>query len=138
MRIWLSLGTACIFSGLGRGVGAQAPCADSLTTRSGIYTTAQAQRGREVYAGYCRSCHTPESHTGATFNAWWNKHTLWDLYAFIRDRMPKNEPSSLSDEEYAAVTAYLLRMNKMPAGANELPMDSLVMKTIRIETAKSP
>ena len=35
----------------------------------------QASRGRDVYLSSCRSCHTPQSHTGATFNKWWRgKH----------------------------------------------------------------
>lgn len=109
---------------------------DSLTTRSGVYTSPQAARGRDVYMGNCRSCHTPETHTGATFNAVWNKRSLADLYAFVRERMPKNDPGTLSDEEYADVVAYLLRMNKMPAGKRELAPDSAALAKIRIEIRK--
>lgn len=93
-------------------------------------------RGKDIYAGNCKSCHTPESHTGATFNATWNHRALSELYGYIRDRMPKNEPGSLSAEEYADVLAYLLRMNKMPVGRRELPADSTAMKSIRIEMVK--
>ena len=110
--------------------------ADSLTTKSGVYTSQQAARGRDVYMGNCRSCHTPETHTGATFNAVWNKRSLADLYSFVRERMPKNDPGTLSDEEYADVLAYLLRMNKMPAGKRELAPDSVALAKIRIEIRK--
>jgi mono/diheme cytochrome c family protein len=113
-----------------------APCADSKTTKSGVYTTQQAVRGKDIYAGLCKSCHTAESHTGATFNATWNKRSLAELYSFIRDRMPKNEPGSLSAQEYTDVLAYLLRMNRMPSGRSELPADSAAMKSIRIEITK--
>jgi mono/diheme cytochrome c family protein len=113
------------------------PCADSVTTKSGVYTAAQATRGRDVYAGNCKSCHTPESHTGATFNATWNKRSLSELYTYIRDRMPKNEPGSLSAEEYADVLAYVLKLNRMPAGQRELPADSAAIKRIRIDVLKS-
>src|SRR5947207_12875868 len=65
---------------------------DTLTTKSGIYTFQQARRGADVYAGNCRSCHTVESHTGAAFNATWNRRALADLFAYISDRMPKNDP----------------------------------------------
>jgi len=114
------------------------PCADSTTTKHGVYTTQQAVRGKDIYAGNCKSCHTPESHTGATFNATWNHRALSELYGYIRDRMPKNNPGTLSDQEYADVLAYLLRLNKMPGGRHELSADSTALKSIRIETTKSP
>jgi cytochrome c5 len=114
------------------------PCPrDTLTTNSGVYTTQQAVRGRDVYAGFCKSCHTPESHTGPLFHAVWDKRFMSELFSFVRDRMPKNEPGSLSDQEYADVIAYLLRMNQMPVGARELPSDTVALRTIRIEPAKS-
>ena len=124
-----------MFFALPRDAAAQSgstPCADSITTKSGIYTMQQAARGKDVYAGSCKSCHTAESHTGPVFEAIWNKKSLADLYGFIRDRMPKNEPGSLSAQEYADVLAYLLRMNRMPTGHHELPADSTALKDIRI------
>jgi S-disulfanyl-L-cysteine oxidoreductase SoxD len=129
--------TVCMFLPH-RGAAAQSTHrrADSLTTKSGIYTSQQAARGRDVYMGNCRSCHTPETHTGATFNAVWNKRSLADLFSFVRERMPKNDPGTLSDEEYADVLAYLLRMNKMPAGKRELAPDSAALAKIRIEIRK--
>ena len=142
MRLWLTVSAACMFSVLSRDAAAQAtkqaPCADSVTTRKGVYTAQQAARGSDVYAGNCKSCHTPESHTGATFGATWNKRSLSELYGYIRERMPKNEPGSLSAEEYADVVAYLLKMNKMPAGQAELAPDSAALKAIRIDLGKTP
>ena len=43
-----------------------------------------------------------------------------------------SEPGTLSDEEYAQVTAYLLRLNGMPDGSLDLPADSAALGTIRI------
>jgi mono/diheme cytochrome c family protein len=114
------------------------PCADAVTTRSGVYTSQQAARGRDVYLGNCKSCHTPESHTGAAFHATWNKRSLSDLYAYMRERMPKNDPGALSDQEYADVLAYVLKMNRMPAGKAELPTDAAAIKRIRIDVPKGP
>ena len=48
--------------------------------------------------------------------------------------MPKNDPGSLSPDEYAAVTAYLLQLNDMPAGKAALPVDSLTLKAIIYDT----
>ena len=143
-RPWLFACAACILCALPRDAAAQsapkhdALCVDSVTTRKGVYTEEQASRGRDIYAGNCRSCHSPETHTGATFDAIWNKRSLAELFGFIRERMPKNAPGSLSDQEYADVLAYLLKMNRMPAGQSELPPDSASMKSIRIQTTKTP
>ena len=111
---------------------AKVPCADSVTTKSGVYTAQQAARGRDVYAGNCRSCHTAESHTGPAFTAKWNRRPLSDLYVYIRDQMPKSAPGSLSEDEYADVLAYVLKMNRMPPGQKELPPDSAAINRIRI------
>ena len=106
----------------------------SRSTLSGVYSAEQAARGREVYAGMCQSCHTPASHTGVAFRTNWNGRRLSELFGFVRERMPKNEPGSLSAEEYVDVLSYLLKLNQMPAGASELPPDSTALRTIRIDT----
>jgi len=107
------------------------------STQSGVYSTEQAARGANVYAAMCRSCHTPQSHTGVTFEKLWDKHPLSDLFSYISTRMPKNEPGSLAPEEYADVLAYLLKMNEMPAGSSELAADSSQLSVIKIETHSS-
>ena len=107
------------------------------STLSGVYTDEQASRGKDVYAGSCRSCHTPASHTGVTFNKWWRGKQLSDLFGFIRTTMPKNDPGSLAPEDVADVTAYLLKMNAMPTGPAELPPDVDSLKKFRIETKPS-
>jgi hypothetical protein len=42
----------------------------------------------------------------------------------------------MSPQEYADVIAYLLRMNRMPVGDEELPSDVERLRSIRIEKAK--
>jgi mono/diheme cytochrome c family protein len=105
------------------------------TTRAGVYTAAQAARGAETYMYVCKSCHTPVSHTGATFATWWKGKTLSDLYQFVSTKMPKNDPGGLDPQQYADVVAYLLRMNRMPAGDTELPPDANALTGIRIDVA---
>ena len=110
---------------------------DSPSTLNGVYTDEQASRGKDVYSGSCRSCHTPASHTGATFNKWWRGKHLSDLFLFVSTRMPKNDPGSLAPEDVADVMAYLLKMNAMPVGPEELPADADSLKKIRIDTKRS-
>ena len=51
--------------------------------------------------------------------------------------MPKNDPGSLGAENAADVMAYLLKMNAMPVGQNELYPDADSLKQYRIETKRS-
>jgi mono/diheme cytochrome c family protein len=127
------LGLACILA-LPGVAAAQDPPLDSVrSTRAGVYTAGQATRGRETYELICASCHTPASHAGPVFAAKWDRHPLWDLYRYVSESMPKSEPGSLTPREYARVVAYLLKMNGMPAGKEEIPADSTALKKIRIE-----
>ncbi len=105
-------------------------------TGAGVYTAAQAVQGRSIYELSCASCHTQASHAGKVFAVKWEGRLLWDLYRYVSESMPKSEPGSLAPEEYAGVVAYLLKMNGMPAGAEELPSDSTALKKIRIGLVK--
>jgi Cytochrome C oxidase, cbb3-type, subunit III len=111
----------------------QTVATDSMSTKNGVYTWQQAMRGRDIYAGNCRSCHTVESHTGAAFSATWNHRSLADLFGYMIERMPKNDPGSLAPQEYADVLAYVLKMNGLPAGVVELSPDSVALRAIRID-----
>ena len=107
------------------------------STKDGVYTREQAMRGQDVYAGNCKSCHTPESHTGPIFTSKWNGKPLLELYAYVRDLMPKNDPGTLSPEEYAAVVAYMLRMNRQPMGDVDLPTDTVALRAIRFQVGNA-
>jgi S-disulfanyl-L-cysteine oxidoreductase SoxD len=122
-----------LLSTLARQSAAQQPRDSARTTRAGVYTAAQADRGADVYAGMCRSCHSAASHTGVTFAKWWKGRTLADLFGYVSERMPKNDPGSLAPEQYADVVAYLLRLNAMPPGRAELAPDSAALAAIRID-----
>jgi mono/diheme cytochrome c family protein len=107
------------------------------TSMDGVYTAAQATAGSDVFANYCRSCHTPTFHTGPTFRAKWFGKPLSDLFGYLRREMPKSDPGSMSDEEYAQALAYLLRMNGMPAGARPLAPDSAALHRIRLDSVRT-
>ena len=104
------------------------------TTMDGVYTLAQANEGKDLFAGLCQSCHTPTVHAGPPFRNKWFGQTLGDLFSYMRREMPKADPGTLSDEEYAAVTAYLMRINGMPTGRTPLAADSAALHRIRIDS----
>ena len=111
--------------------------ASPRSTRAGVYSAEQAERGRITYAGMCRSCHSMASHTGATFETWWKGRTVADLFAYTSTQMPKNDPGSLADEDYVKAIAYLMRVNGMPAGETPLPADSASLSRIRFDSTRS-
>ena len=135
---WSLLVATC----LGLAVSSSSALAQSAgrSTKDRIYTSAQAAEGRDIYDGRCKSCHTAISHTGPPFRANWDKRPLSDLWDYILEKMPKDAPGTLDPDEYTKVLAYILRMNGMPAGQDDLSSDKKLLKTIRIDApaAKAP
>lgn len=107
------------------------------TTLSGVYTLVEAKAGRDMYAGFCASCHTAASHTGPMFRTKWAGRPLAELFSYMRTMMPKNDPASLADEDYGVLLSYMLQMNQMPAGKSPLSTDSTELAKIRIDTART-
>jgi mono/diheme cytochrome c family protein len=110
-------------------LGAQAPAAK--TTKERVYSALQAARGEQTYMSSCVSCHPPATYKGAVFLNWQGR-SLADLLASLTEKMPKNDPGSLSPKEYTQVMAFLLKLNGMPAGRADLPADPAALRTITI------
>ena len=73
---------------------------------------------------------------GADFMDRWTGQTMGDLFERARTTMPKNKPGSLSPEATADITAYILSMNRFPAGSAELPSDAAALRRIRFDAVK--
>lgn len=140
--ILLLLGAAgmlgCASTAVAQGSGT--PGGAVRSTRDRVYSSSQAAEGRDIYDGRCKSCHTAISHTGPPFRTNWDKRPLSDLWDYILEKMPKDAPGTLETDEYTKVLAYILRMNGMPAGSDDLPSDKKALKAIRIDApvAKAP
>ena len=106
------------------------------STRAGVYNREQWMRGSDIYAGMCAGCHPAVTHVGPAFNKSWAGKKLSELFGFLRERMPKNDPGSLSEQEYVDVMSYMLRLNGFPAGVEELPADSVALTKVRIDTSR--
>jgi mono/diheme cytochrome c family protein len=119
---------ACLLAGL-PAVGAS----QERTTMSGVFDVAQAARGQELYGGLCRSCHTSASHTPG-FKAAWTGRPLAELFEFVAENMPRDNPGTLTAEENAELLAYMLRALGMPAGRTALPSDLASLGRIRFDT----
>ena len=108
------------------------------STLSGIYTLDDATAGKDLYASLCSSCHlTANRHNAPEFRRKWTGKRLSDLFVLMRSTMPKNDPGSLADEDYGAILAYVLQMNRMPPGKTYLSTDTLELRKIKFDTVRS-
>jgi mono/diheme cytochrome c family protein len=103
------------------------------TTLSGIYTDLQVARGEETYYASCVNCHPRGTYAGQSFKANWGGRPLSDLYDWVLNRMPKNDPGTLTSEQSVDVIAYILKENGLPAGKTKIPADEAALKAIRIQ-----
>jgi len=118
--------------GFGHRASAQAP-EQPRSTMTGVYSEAQADHGEETYMGVCVGCHPAGTYSGEAFKASWTGRPLSDLYDTIKEKMPKNDPGSLSPEQAAQLVSYILRINKVPSGKTDLPAEVDPLKDIRID-----
>ena len=130
------------------GVGAAFPAAVQETissTLDGVFSSAQARRGRRVYDQNCTSCHGSDlrgdgdmapSIAGADLIRYWTEVPVGALFDRIKQTMPADGPGRLSDQEYTDVVAYLLDESDYPAGENELSTDKAEMDKIMIVAAE--
>jgi mono/diheme cytochrome c family protein len=110
----------------GAAVSAQAPAADPRIWQ-GIFTAAQAARGKDTYTSACLRCHagdltgvTGPALTGDRFFDSWGGEPVDRLFLKIRDTMPPNFGTVLDDTAKLDVVAYILQTNGFPIGATEL------------------
>lgn len=106
--------------------------AGAKSARDGVYSAEQAGRGRKLFREKCASCHPLEFFTDSTFLGTWSGQTAHALFTAIRTTMPQESPGVLKRQEYADVLAYLLQLNKLPAGSTELAASDDTLKKIVI------
>jgi len=139
---WAMLSIALFASSAAADSGAQ----DARSVWTGVYTAAQADRGKTVYAGHCARCHGDDLGAnrayplaGERFIDHWEAHTLEHLFRFIRDAMPPGaEARTVSDNDKRDALAYLLQQNGFPAGSAELAHADGELATVQITGKTGP
>ncbi|HJQ23264.1 MAG TPA: PQQ-binding-like beta-propeller repeat protein [Blastocatellia bacterium] len=130
--LWLTL-IAC---GL-----ALAPRGSRAAGQDGVYTSAQAERGRALYEKKCASCHGAQlegasapSLVGSRFMGKWGQgdHSVDELYYITRTQMPYGAPNTLTPQQYIDIVAHILRANGYAAGTRELPASSEPLARVKI------
>ena len=113
------------------------------TVWNGVYTEAQAGRGKEAFTKWCMPCHgedlrqrTGHPLVGDEFVEKWREQNLDVLFNFIRTVMPWApesgpgvRPPDVPNAAKLDALSYILKSNGMPAGSNELTAE-LAAKTL--------
>ncbi len=120
---------------------AQSP---ACTVWDGLYTAAQAARGKALYTDKCALCHGADlgghemapALAGSTFIDNWSSQSVGDLAERIHTSMPLNDPGSLRVRQVADIVAYILGDNGFPAGSVELASEPMLLQQISIVPEK--
>jgi mono/diheme cytochrome c family protein len=98
----------------------------------GVYTTAQAERGRATFLTTCQRCHNADlsgdrgpALKGDRFTATWGGGNVTRLFEKIRDTMPPFATSTLDDGTKLEIVTFILQANGFPPGDRELAVGDL-------------
>jgi len=106
----------------------------------GVFTSVQAARGKAPFENSCARCHNIElagSQRGPALkgNVFWSKYeneSLSALFLYLRDNMPQDGPSLVTDTVKADILSYIMSVNGIPAGNDELKADLRVLEGVKI------
>jgi mono/diheme cytochrome c family protein len=111
---------------------------------NGVFTAAQAERGKQRYGSYCARCHGDDLANsrnplaGDRFAEHWESRTLADLFRRIRDTMPAGDVASVAEPDKLDTMAYVLQQNGFPEGGAQLTPDEDALATIQITGKSGP
>lgn len=133
----------------------EAAAPNNLRT-SRFYSDSQALRGEAYFRGHCATCHSTSAgeptpadlamgHRGALLgngyrrlpiatgaSRWERYPDVFALFNKISRSMPAHDPGALSLGTYLDLTAYVLKINGVPAGAEELVFSEHAMKSMML------
>ena len=108
---------------------------------TGVFSTAQVERGKEAFEANCARCHQPSlagsdrapALKGENFWSHWENETVNTLFVKVRDNMPPNlTGNQLEPQTKLDIVTYVLRANDFPAGEGELKPDLKALDDIQI------
>lgn len=129
---------AAVFVAAVVGVSAQDEPKRKSVARDPAYTSAQAERGKQVYEAKCVNCHLPGLDgssnpigdargaplIGPRFVQDFGESKVSALFNKMKRDMPNGNAGSLTDQEYLDLTSFVLQRNNFPAGSTELTVDA--------------
>lgn len=135
-----ALAAALLWAGV-----AQAQPADEAAAApsiwDGVFSEAQAERGRAAYFASCSQCHGAQLEgvedspdiAGQPFVNRWAGAPVGAVFDYARTQMPLGRPGSLGTQAYADIVAFMLLRSGFPSGEREMPADADALYEIIIE-----
>jgi mono/diheme cytochrome c family protein len=120
---------------------AQDAATQKRTVWDGVFTVAQASRGKVVYEDICAECHnTGEAPVlfGSGFMRRWFQENLGNVFTKMQTQMPLNGPGSLPEASYVDVLSFVLEESGFPAGSEELTANPTQLANIAIVEKSGP
>lgn len=116
------------------------------STRDGIYTSQQAQKGADLFSRSCAICHGVDIRGGEAGpallgNVFWDKWSgqpLSALFELTRTTMPVTNPDGFSGAQYAELLAFILQQNGLPAADIEMGGSAATLAEIILERSETP
>jgi len=112
----------------------------SAIAADGHFTAEQAARGQTQYNSNCGSCHGMQLEggvgptlKGVDFLGNWG--TAGGIYDYFSVAMPPTAPGKLGEDVYVDILAYILSVNGLAAGSEEMTADASVMNAINLTEA---
>jgi mono/diheme cytochrome c family protein len=140
MQLRIAVSVVAVTVGLGAYL-APVTATGGQALADGVYTEAQAERGKEIYDDKCSACHVQDlsgggdgmapSLAGRFFNKTWEGRTVAELYAATMT-MPPGEENTITDQDRIDTVAYVLSFSKFPAGQTELEGDMAKLKPLKL------
>jgi mono/diheme cytochrome c family protein len=140
-KVWGILPIAAL---LAAGLGAVA-AAGASSPPLVSYSAAQATAGDKLFAAKCAACHGDRLEGGAgpalsgadlTRYAKVTKLSVGDMFTFMSQQMPLNEPASLTHDQYVAIMAFILHYNGYKTGPKPLTFDAALNSTTMVKSYK--
>lgn len=107
--------------------------------KAGPFTSQQVQNGASVFSDSCSKCHGSDLEGGAgpalsgkdfESSLEYSKMTARQLFDFISQQMPYDDPGALSKPQYLAVMSFLLSKNGFTAGKK--PLTEAALKNVKL------
>jgi mono/diheme cytochrome c family protein len=109
------------------------------TVKDGVYSDAQATRGKAIFDTRCALCHGEMLEgaagpplAGDVFLGPRDGQPLSDVFDKINATMPADAPGTLESQQVADLVAFILQANKFAAGRTELTPAAALLKQIAI------
>ena len=82
-----------------------------------------AERGEALFRSTCSECHDSADWTETGFKGRWEEQSVYQLWYYVNERMPYDDPWSLSRQQTTDVLTYIFQLNGLPTGETELATD---------------